>query len=191
MGQARRFAEKRRDRSSVERWGKYWVIYYIVFLVVLAFLLRRHWHALDWSDETYLLLLAAIFGVSAGAALTVTILSEFGVSIVLLIPSTYKWIKEKGHKEGLAEGRKEGHAEGLVVGLKEGHAEGLVVGLKEGHADGLVVGLKEGHADGVAEGLRQAHQDWAGWNERRAAAERAGLPFDEPPPSIPPSRNGQ
>ena len=151
----------------MERWGKYWIIYYIVFLAVLAFLLRRHWHALDWSDETYLLLLAAIFGVAAGAALTVTIISEFGVSIVLLIPSTYKWIKEKGHKEGLTEGRKEGHAEGLVTGLKEGHAEGLEAG------------------------LRQAHQDWAGWNERRAAAERAGLPFDEPPPSIPPSRNGQ
>ena len=139
----------------MERWGKYWVIYYIVFLVVLAFLLRRHWHALDWSDETYLLLLAAIFGVAAGAALTVTIISEFGVSIVLLIPSTYKWIKEKGHKEGIQEG--------LAEGRKEGHEEGL----------------------------RQAHQDWAGWNERRAAAERAGLPFDEPPPSIPPSRNGQ
>ena len=169
--------------GSVERWGKYWIIYYIVFLAVLAFLLRRHWHALDWSDETYLLLLAAIFGVSAGAALTVTILSEFGVSIVLLIPSTYKWIKEKGHKEGIQEG--------LAEGRKEGHAEGLVVGLKEGHAEGLVVGLKEGHAEGLAVGLRQAHQDWAAWNERRAAAERAGLPFDEPPPSIPPSRNGQ
>ena len=171
MGQARRFAEKRRARSSVERWGKYWIIYYIVFLAVLAFLLRRHWHALDWSDETYLFLLAAIFGVSAGAALTVTIISEFGVSIVLLIPSTYKWIKEKGHKEGIQEG--------LSEGRKEGHAEGLVAGLKEGHAEGLEVGL------------RQAHQDWAAWNERRAAAERAGLPFDEPPPSIPQSRNGQ
>ena len=155
----------------MERWGKYWIIYYIVFLAVLAFLLRRHWHALDWSDETYLFLLAAIFGVSAGAALTVTILSEFGVSIVLLIPSTYKWIKEKGHKEGIQ--------------------EGLAEGRKEGHAQGLVAGLKEGHADGVAEGLRQAHQDWARWNERRAAAERAGLLFDEPPPAIPPSRNGR
>ena len=171
----------------MERWGKYWIIYYIVFLVVLAFLLRRHWHALDWSDESYLFLLAAIFGVSAGAALTVTILSEFGVSIVLLIPSTYKWIKEKGHKEGIQEGLAEGRKEGI----KEGHAEGLVVGLKEGHAEGLNEGRKEGHADGVAEGLRQAHQDWVAWNERRAAAERAGLPFDEPPPSIPPSRNGQ
>ena len=147
----------------MERWGKYWIIYYIVFLVVLAFLLRRHWHALDWSDETYVFLLAAIFGVSAGAALSVTILSEFGVSIVLLIPSTYKWIKEKGHKEGIQEGLAEGRKEGI----------------------------KEGHAEGLEAGLRQAHQDWAGWNERRAAAERAGLPFDEPPPSIPPSRNGQ
>ena len=163
----------------MERWGKYWVIYYIVFLAVLAFLLRRHWHALDWSDETYLFLLAAIFGVSAGAALTVTILSEFGVSIVLLIPSTYKWIKEKGHKEGIQEG--------LAEGRKEGHAEGL----EKGHAEGLVAGLKEGHAEGLEVGLRQAHQDWAAWNERRAAAERSGLPFDEPPPSIPPSRNGQ
>ena len=155
----------------MERWGKYWVIYYIVFLAVLAYLLRRHWAALDWSDESYLFLLAAIFGVAAGTALTVTILSEFGVSMVLLIPSTYKWIKENGRKEGRQEGRKEGHAEGLVEGLKEGRAEGLVAG----HAEGLL----------------QAHQDWAGWNERRAAAERAGLPFDEPPPAIPQSRNGQ
>ena len=147
----------------MERWGKYWVIYYIVFLAVLAYLLRRHWAALDWSDESYLFLLAAIFGVAAGTALTVTIISEFGVSIVLLIPSTYKWIKENGRKEG----RQEGLAEGRKAGIKEGHAEGLV------------------------EGLLQAHRDWAGWNERRAAAERAGLPFDEPPPALPQSRNGQ
>ena len=171
MGNARRFSEKRGAGAAVERWGKYWVIYYIVFLAVLVYLLRRHWSALDWSDESYLFLLAAIFGVAAGTALTVTILSEFGVSMVLLIPSTYKWIKENGRKEGRQEGRKEGHAEGLVAGLKEGRAEGLVAG----HAEGLL----------------QAHRDWAGWNERRAAAERAGLPFDEPPPTIPQSRNGQ
>ena len=159
----------------MERWGKYWVIYYIVFLAVLAYLLRRHWAALDWSDESYLFLLAAIFGVAAGTALTVTIISEFGVSMVLLIPSTYKWIKENG--------RKEGRQEGLAEGRKAGHAEGLVAGLEEGRAEGL----EKGHA----EGLLQAHRDWAGWNERRAAAERAGLPFDEPPPAIPQSRNGQ
>ena len=192
---ARRFSEKRGAGVAVERWGKYWVIYYIVFLAVLAYLLRRHWSALDWSDESYLFLLAAIFGVSAGTALTVTILSEFGVSMVLLIPSTYKWIKENGRKEGrqegLAEGRQEGRAEGLVAGLEEGRAEGLVAGLEEGRAEGLVAGLEEGLEKGHAEGLLQAHRDWAGWNERRAAAERAGLPFDEPPPAIPQSRNGQ
>ena len=171
MGNARRFSEKRGAGVAVERWGKYWVIYYIVFLAVLAYLLRRHWAALDWSDESYLFLLAAIFGVAAGTALTVTILSEFGVSMVLLIPSTYKWIKENG--------RKEGRQEGLAEGRKAGRAEGLVAGLEEG--------LEKGHA----EGLLQAHRDWAGWNERRAAAERAGLPFDEPPPAIPQSRNGQ
>ena len=83
----------------------------------------------------------------------------------------------------MAEGRKAGRAEGLVAGLEAGRAEGLVAGLEEGRAEGL----EKGHA----EGLLQAHRDWAGWNERRAAAERAGLPFDEPPPAIPQSRNGQ
>ena len=149
----------------MERWGKYWVIYYIVFLAVLAALLSRHWGAVNWEDGSYVFLLAAIFGLSAGVALTFTICTELGGRMVLLIPGAINKLKD--------EGRKEGQAEGLKEGLKEGR--------KEGQAEGLKEGLKEGRK----EGLEEANQKWLGWNERRMAAERAGLPFDEPPPAGP------
>ena len=50
--------------------------------------------------------MADIFGVAMGAALAFTIITEGVVSMVLLIPATYKWIKEKGIAEGEASGRK-------------------------------------------------------------------------------------
>ena len=31
--------------------------------------------------------------------------------------------------------------------------------------------------------LDEQQAEWESWNERRLAAERAGRPFDEPPPS--------
>lgn len=119
----------------MERWGKYWVIYYIVFLAVLAFLLSRHWGGLNWEGESYVFLLAAIFGLSAGVALTFTICTELGGRMVLLIPAAINKLKDEGRKE--------------------------------------------------------ANREWVGWNERRMAAERDGLPFDEPPPAGPQSRNGR
>ena len=122
------------DEGSVERWGKYWVIYYIVFLVALAFLLGRHWGAVKWDDGSYVFLLAAIFGLSAGVALTFTICTELGGRMVLLIPEAVKKLKDEGRKE--------------------------------------------------------ERRHWVGWNERRMAAERDGLPFDEPPPAGPPGKDG-
>ena len=41
------------------------------------------------------------------------------------------------------------------------------------------------------EGRKEANREWVGWNERRMAAERDGLPFEEPPPAGPQSRNGR
>lgn len=122
-------------RVPVERWGKYWVIYYIVFLAVLAFLLSRHWGALNWDNESHIFLLAAIFGLSAGVALTFTICTELGGRMVLLIPEAVRKLKDAGRQE--------------------------------------------------------ERRAWVAWNERRQAAERAGLPFDEPPPAGPHSKNGQ
>ncbi|MDE2683947.1 MAG: hypothetical protein OXI54_07350 [Chloroflexota bacterium] len=34
------------------------------------------------------------------------------------------------------------------------------------------------------EGRRETQRAWEAWNERRLAAEREGLPFDEPPLSL-------
>ena len=110
----------------MERWGKYWVIYYGFFLAVLALLLARYWYALDWQDEAAIPFLAAIFGVAAGTALTITIIAEVLGRMVLLIPDAVRKLK--------------------------------------------------------AEGAAEANRKWRAWLERKAAAERDGLPFDEPPP---------
>lgn len=130
----------------MERWGKYWVCYYGVFLAILASLLASYWSALDWRDESWLLLLAAIFGVSAGMALTITIIAEGVGFMVLLIPERVRKLR----------------AEGEAIGFAKGEASGLA----------------KGEAKGEASGLAKARA----WLERKAAAERAGLPFDEPFP---------
>ena len=46
----------------------------------------------------------------------------------------------------------------------------------------LEVGIKIGREEGREERQRA----WEGWNERREAAFRAGIPFDEPPPGYAP-----
>ena len=57
----------------------------------------------------------------------------------------------------------------------EGRAEGRDEGREEGIAAGIVTGREEGE---TAERRR-----WTEWNSRRLEAERAGVPFDEPPPA--------
>ena len=47
----------------------------------------------------------------------------------------------------------------------------------------------QGMEQGLARGIAQASSLWEEWNGRRLAAEAAGMPFDEPPPSLHP--NGQ
>ena len=124
--------------ALMERWGKYWVIYYGIFLAILAFLLARYWSELHWTDASWLPLMAAIFGVAAGAALTFTICAEIGGRMVLLIPEAARKLRAAGKAEGIQEG--------------------------------------------IQQGVQQANQRWRDYLERKAAAERAGLPFDEPPP---------
>ena len=40
-------------------------------------------------------------------------------------------------------------------------------------------------AEGRAEGLAEMQTQWEAWNVRRLEAESKGLPFTEPPPSVP------
>ena len=44
-------------------------------------------------------------------------------------------------------------------------------------------GKAEGIVEGKAEGKALAQQEWREWLERKEAAEAAGTPFDDPPPS--------
>ena len=142
---------------------KYWIIYYIVFIGSFAFLLWRHWSALRWDNETYVYLLAAIFGLAAGTALMSAIFVEVIGYMVLLIPARIKQLKEEGRKEGREEGREEGRKEGR----------------------------EEGQESGRKEGQESERQQWLAWYERQQDAFREGRPFEEPPPASPPSKNGK
>ena len=50
--------------------------------------------------------------------------------------------------------------------------------------------VKQLKDEGRQEGQRELQRQWIAWNERRIAAERAGSPFDEPPPSGPDENKG-
>ena len=50
---------------------------------------------------------------------------------------------------------------------------------------------RQGKTEGRVEGLAEEYRRWEAWNNRRLAAEAQGLPFDEPPPSLPTQDNGR
>ena len=52
-------------------------------------------------------------------------------------------------------------------------------------AEGRAQGRAEGRAEGLAQGLAEMQTQWEAWNVRRLEAESKGLPFTEPPPSVP------
>ena len=49
----------------------------------------------------------------------------------------------------------------------------------------------EGREEGRQEGRQENQQQWMAWYERQQAAQRDGQPFTEPPPGVPPSKNGK
>ena len=51
--------------------------------------------------------------------------------------------------------------------------------------------IKQLKDEGKLEGRKETHRQWAAWNERRKAAERAGEPFDEPPPAGPDEKEAE
>ncbi len=46
-------------------------------------------------------------------------------------------------------------------------------------------GRTEGRAQGRVQGRAEMQTQWEAWNVRRLEAESKGLPFTEPPPSVP------
>ena len=75
--------------------------------------------------------------------------------------------------------------------IEEHIAQGREIGREEGREIGREEGREIGREEGIAEGVERANESWTGWNQRRLAHEAQGLPFDEPPPGQPPSRNGK
>ena len=93
-----------------QAFGKYWLVYYLVYVVNVAVFLWQYRVPLlsrGTADDTRLYLLAAVFGVSAGIALTVTILMEVLITMVLLAPRVWRHAVNQGKQEGLQEGRQE------------------------------------------------------------------------------------
>ena len=53
----------------------------------------------------------------------------------------------------------------------------------EGREEGMTAGIAVGEVRGREEGEAAERRRWTEWNTRRVEAERAGVPFDEPPPA--------
>ena len=89
-----------------QAFGKYWLAYYLVYVVAVAVFLWQYRVPLlsgATADETRLYLLAAVFGVSAGIALTATILMEVLITMVLLVPRVWQHAVNQGKREGRRE----------------------------------------------------------------------------------------
>ena len=95
----------------MERPIKYWYFYYAGFILILVLLINYYREVLTSRNQDPIYLMAAIFAVSAGAALTITILAEATGAMVLLIPKIKDSIKAQGKAEGITLGKAEGVAE--------------------------------------------------------------------------------
>jgi hypothetical protein len=80
----------------------YWVLYFVGYVLAIIGLGWSHWDGLEERDNR-IYLLAAMFGVAAGAASAVAIIVEVGGRMVLLIPAAVKKLKEQGRQEERAE----------------------------------------------------------------------------------------
>ena len=100
----------------------YWVLYFAGYVVAILVMGWLHWGDLrEGANRIYLL--AAIFGVAAGAASAVAIIVEVGGRLMLLIPAAVRKILEQGREQGRVEGREEGRVEGHEEGRMAERAE--------------------------------------------------------------------
>lgn len=104
----------------------YWLGYYVVYIVVFAYLAVIYRDSLaKWPELESLFTAAAIFAVSTGAALLAAVIMEGVGYMVLLIPKRIKELKEAGRKEARAESLTEWREEWRAETLKEGFDEGF------------------------------------------------------------------
>ena len=82
--------------------GKYWIAYYLVYVLCVALFIWQHWTDLLHGDNR-IHLMAAGFGVAAGTASLFAIAVEVIGRMVLLIPAAVKKLKEEARRELNAE----------------------------------------------------------------------------------------
>ena len=162
---------------------KYWLGYYVVYALSMVILTARYGHLItEGTEAEQIFVVAAIFGVSTGVALTSAITAEGVGYLILLIPNRIREIKEEGRKEGRAErqaevfaaGREEGRAEAFAEAekRKEGRAEAQAEVLTEGAEVWVKAGVEVGHKTGVAEERERL-------NSLLARYERGEITYDE------------
>lgn len=92
---------------------------------------------------------------------------------------------EQAWQKGLAQGRAQAIAEGKIQGVSQSIAQGIAQDMEQRVAQGVAQGITLGVAEGRIQGAVEENRRWREYLGRREAAERAGLPFSEPPPEPP------
>ena len=162
---------------------KYWLGYYVVYALSMVILTARYGHLItEGTEAEQIFVVAAIFGVSTGVALTSAITAEGVGYLILLIPNRIREIKEEGRAEAFAEGRAKGRDEAFAeVRAKseeaaerreEGQAERQAEVLTEGAEVWVKAGVEVGHKTGVAEERERL-------NSLLARHERGEITYDE------------
>ena len=158
---------------------KYWLGYYVVYALSMVILTARYGHLItEGSEAEQIFVVAAIFGVSTGVALTSAITAEGVGYLILLIPNRIREIKEEGRAEGRAEAfaevraKSEAEEERRKEGRAEAQAERQTEVLTEGAEVWVKAGVEVGHKTGVAEERERL-------NSLLARYERGEITYDE------------
>ena len=173
----------RDDRSRHPVWGipPEWRIYFLVIFAVkmsvwTALVIR---HELAYGGHaTGMHAAIAVMDSAADAApvfaATTILMLEIGAGLMI----TYNYLYNKIVQRVI-----DGHiAEGRAQGIVEGEERGIAIGEERGEA--------RGRAAGIAETEARMRAQFAEWLARKEAAERLGVPFDEPMPGSDSGVNG-
>ena len=154
------------------------------------------WRAVRTGDHPDIAHTAIATADGVGQVDTLIIIYSISTTVALdvlggMLMVTVKYLEQKFVKPFIERRKAEGRVEGITVGREEGmiagREEGMIAGREEGmtagREEGMIAGMTAGMTAGIAVGEADANRRWTAWNSRRIEAERAGVPFDEPPPA--------
>ena len=144
----------------------------------------------DGPVETFIAAAEGIGLMSLASAGLSASLIELGRSLMVVAHYLDQWLKKR-QEERLARAVAAAVDKAVAAAVAEARAEAESQGREQGLEQGLEQGREQGREQGVEQGLARGQVEnqrlWEEWNGRRLAAEAAGLPFDEPPPSLHPN----